>query len=188
MVMLIIISIAGNVVQGSVSWSSTHLTQAIVLDYDLDGVLGESEDDIDTIHVASTEGFPDTGVIQIGDERFHYSKITATTFDETAAQPMERAYDDTDAAYHAVGAGVKTTEGTMLNTAITHNVATIADASGIWAVPTVILALFRIFMSILLSPFDWLGTDLMLLGILWYAMAAGLLLSVVISLAGGRRV
>lgn len=186
--MFMIVCIAGGVMQGSINVATTTLTAAIVLDTDADGTPGEAEDDCPDISVSSTEGFPVPGVIQIGDERFSYSKVTATTFTETAGQPALRAQQGTDAATHAVGAGVRTIEGSMLNTAINHNVATIADASGIWAVPTVVLALFRILGSFLILPLGFLGTDLMLIGVLWYTMAAGMLISIVLSLAGGRRV
>ena len=76
----------------------------------------------------------------------------------------------------------------MLNSSMTYNIATIADASGTWAAITIGLALMRLIGSFLILPTSFLGTDLMLIGVLWYVLAAGMLVSLGLALAGGRRV
>ncbi len=170
-----IVCIAGGVVQGSVNVASTVLTVAIT--------------DTDTmIPVSSTEGFPEPGIIIIDDERIAYSEIDGNNFDQTLGSPMVRGSDDTDAIAHSIGAGVRTVEGGMMNTAVTYNIAVIADATGIWGAVTIGLALLRIIGSFLILPISFLGTDLAILGVLWWVMVAGMIISFGLALAGARRV
>jgi len=173
--MFIIVCIAGSVVQGSVQFSSTVLTASV-----------NSTDT--TITVGDTTGFSAPGVIVIDDERIAYSHLTTTTFSGKLAQPIVRGADSTTAVSHNLGATVRTVEGLMLNTSMTYNIAVMADASGTWAAVTFALALLRIIGSFLVLPIGFLGTDLMIVGVLWYAMAAGMLISMAMALAGMRRV
>jgi len=171
----LIVTLAGSVVQGSVQYAVTYLTADLTAD-------------ATTIYVNDTTGFPEPGIIVIDDERIAYSDLTATTFGQKMAQPMTRGAQDTDASAHLEGARVRTPEGSMLNSSMTYNIATIADASGLWAAVTIGLALLRLMGSFLILPTKFLGTDLMLIGVLWYVMAAGMLVSFGLALAGGRRV
>ena len=172
--MWIVVSLAGSIFQGNVQLATTSLTADI-------------NDTIDTIPVSTTEGFSDTGIIVIGDERVAYSTISATTFGETLVQPLVRGAQDTDAVAHSAGAGVRTTEDGMMNDAVTYNIAVIADASGLWAAITIGLAILRLLISFFILPISFLGTDLAIIGIIWWAMVAGMIISLGISLAGGRR-
>ena len=171
------VCIAGGVVQGDVNVASTVLTATI-----------DSEEDI--IPVSSTEGFSAPGIIVIGDERIAYSAIddVADTFGETLGSPLVRGVEDTEAVAHAAGSGVRTVEGGMMNTAVTYNIAVIADASGLWAALTIGLALMRMLISFMILPISFLGTDLAIIGIIWWAMVAGMIISLGLALAGARRV
>lgn len=161
--------------QGSVPVVTTVLTVAI--------------DDADTtISVNSTEGFEVPGILVIGDERIAYSDITGNNFGETLGQPVVRGAEDTTATSHTVGVGVRAIEGGMMNTAITYNIAVIADASGLWAAVTIGLAVLRIFGSFFILPISFVGTDLQIIGILWWCAVAGMIVSLGIALAGARRV
>lgn len=171
----LIVCIAGGVVQGNVNVASTMLTVAI-------------DADDDTISVSSTEGFSEPGKIVIGDERIAYSDITGNDFGETLGSPLVRGTDDTEATNHAVGSGVRTVEGGMMNTAVTYNIAVIADATGLWGAVTIGLALLRMIGSFLILPISFLGTDLAIIGIIWWAMVAGMIISLGLALAGARRV
>jgi len=173
----LIVTLAGSVVQGSVQYAATYLTADLTAD-------------ATTIFVNDTTGFPEPGIIVIDDERIAYSDIDATadTFGQKITQPMTRGAQDTDASAHSEGARVRTVEGSMLNSSMTYNIATIADASGLWAAVTIGLALLRLVGSFLILPTKFLGTDLMLIGVLWYVLAAGMLVSLGLALAGGRRV
>ena len=145
------------------------------------------DDDDDTIPVSTTEGFSNTGIIVIGDERIAYSTIGVTSFGETLGQPLVRGAQDTDAVAHSVGAGVRTVEGGMMNDAVTYNIAVIADATGLWAAVTIGLAILRLLVSFFILPISFLGTDLAIIGVIWWAMVAGMIISLGIALAGGRR-
>jgi len=163
-----------------VSFASTRLTADI-----------DAEDT--TINVVSTEGFNSPGTIVIDDEKIQYTQTTDTSFTQTVVvgnvtNPLLRGQQETTAAAHSKGASVRSVEGSMLNASMTYNVAVMADASGLLAIPTIATALIRLIGSFLLLPLTFLGTDLMIIGVLWFAMAAGLLVSLGVSLLGGRRV
>ena len=161
--------------QGHVNVASTYLTANI-------------DNDDDVIPVASTEGFPEPGIVVIGDERIAYSDIDSTNFRDTLAQPMVRGAEDTTAAAHASGDGVRTVEGMMMNTTVTYNIAVIADASGLWGAVTIGLAVLRMLGSFMVLPIGYLGTDLAIIGVVWWCAIAGMIISIGMSLAGARRV
>ena len=178
--MWLMVCMAGSVVQGSNQTASTVLTAAI-------------DDDDTTVSVTSTTGFPGTGVIVIGDEKIAYSSKTATTFTQSifgggVTAPIVRGAESTEATAHLAGATVRTVEGGMMNTAATYNVAVMADASGLWAAVTWTLALLRLLGSFMILPISFMGTDLAIIGVLWWCFMAGMLISLGISLAGSRRV
>ena len=173
--MFIIVNIASNVMQGQMDFARTALTADIAADDD-------------TIPVLSTTGFSDVGLIIIGDERIAYSDTTATTFDETIAQPLLRGTGGTDAVAHSSGAKVSTLSGAMMNTAADYHIAVLADASGLQAFVAKPVAFFQLIGSFIFLPFTFLGTDLQILTVFWGVIGAGMLISLFILLAGGRRV
>lgn len=169
------ICMLGGVMAGTMPVASTVLTADI-------------NDTDDTIPVVSTGGYPDTGFIVIRDERIAYSAITDFTFGETLGKPLIRGVQDTEAVAHSEGAGVRSVEGGMMNDAITYNIAVIADASGLFAAVTIGLAILRMMGSFFTLPISFLGTDLAIIGVLWWALVAGMIVSFGLSLAGARRV
>ncbi len=176
----LIVTMAGGVVQGSVSVATTLLTASIT-------------DSSTTLHVRSTDGFPDTGSIIIGDERIAYATTTATTFTQNVfggdvTAPLVRGTEGTEAVAHVTGDRVRTVESGMMNQAANYNIAVIADASGLWAAVTIGLAVLRLLVSYLILPTSFLGTDLQIIAYLWWVGVAGMLVSLGIALAGGRRV
>jgi len=173
--MFIIVSIAGNVMAGQVDFARTELTTDI------------SATDT-TITVSSTTGFPDVGKIIIGDERIAYSDTTATTFRGSLAQPLLRGIEGTDAIVHSSGAKVSTLQGAMMNTAADYHIAVMADASGAQAFVAKPIAFFQLIGSFMFLPLTFLGTDLQILTVFWGVIGAGMLISLFIALAGGRRV
>ncbi len=174
------VCLVGSVWQGNMQLATTVLTAGI-------------SDTDTTIPVASTEGFGEPGIIVIGQERIAYSEIDGNNFDQIevlgiATSPMVRGADDTEAVAHSAGAGVRTIEGSMMNDSVNYNIAVIADSSGVWAGTTIALAILRIMLSFFILPIGFLGTDLAIIGIIWWAMVVGMIISLGISLAGGRRV
>jgi len=173
--MFIIVSMAGNVVQGDVDFARTRLSADITA--------------VDVIiTVDTTTGFPDTGVIVIGDERIAYASKTATTFRGNLAQPLVRGSQGTTADAHSDNTQVTTIPGAMMNTAANYHIAVIADAAGLQAfiaVPTAVLMLIGSFFFL---PLKFLGTDLQILTVFWAVIGIGMLIALFVTLAGGRRV
>lgn len=170
-----VVSIAGGVLQGSVSMATTTLTAAI-------------NDTDTTITVSSTEGFPDTGFIAILDERLAYSSTTATTFRGNAARPLVRGVQDTDATAHVVGERARTVESSMMNASMGYNLAVLSDPSGSIAFVTIPFAFLALIASFFVLPLSFIGTDLEILTYIWGVLSIGLLISLGIALVGGRRV
>jgi hypothetical protein len=172
-----IVSIAGGVMQGStVTVASTRLSANLT-------AAGT------TINVDSTTGFPESGIIQIGDERIAYSGTTATTFvGLPIINPIVRGADGTTAAAHAEDAVVRTLEASMLNNSINYKLAVLSDASGLMAFVTVPWTLISLLAEFFTLPLAFLGTDLQILTILWAVISIGIIASVAITMAGGRRV
>ena len=140
-----------------------------------------------TINVTSTEGFPDPGILVIGEERIAYSATTATTFVGSIAQPMARGTEGTTAAPHNEDDVVRAIPISMVNTTVSYNVAVIADASGLWSGITISLAIARLLGAFLTLPVAFLGTNLEILTYIWGIMMAGMLITIGIKMMGARR-
>lgn len=174
--MWMVVSVLGGVAQGStLTTSASRLTVAI--------------DDADVvINVASTNGFPDTGIVVIGDERIAYPSKTATTLVGIVAQPVRRGAEDTDAVAHSVGAIVRTVENSLLNQSVSYNLAIITDPAGWSAFIEVPVALLRLFATFFTLPLSFLGTDLVIITYIWSIFSIGIITSVAMAIIGGRRV
>lgn len=175
MFMFIIVTIAGNVMAGQIDFARTPLTADISAT-------------TDPIPVASTAGFPDVGIIVVGDERIGYSDTTPTTFEGSLAQPLLRGTQNTEAVAHTSGERVSTVPGAMMNTSANYHIAVMADASGLQAFVAKPTAAFQLLGSFFFLPLSFLGTDLEIITIFWAVFGAGMLFSVVMTMAGGRRV
>jgi len=170
------VSIAGGVYQGStVSMSTTTLTVAI--------------DETDTvINVTSTDGFPEAGFIDILDERIGYSSITPTAFRGTVIiRPVVRGAEGTEATVHVVGERVRTMESSMLNQSLGYQLAVMSDSSGLLAFVTIPFNFIALLISFVVLPLSFLGTDLQILTYIWSIISIGIIASLGIHLAGGRR-
>jgi len=179
--MFVIVSIAGNYAAGSNAMVATYLTSAV------------TDTETATINVASTDGFPDSGFVVIGDEHIGYPSKTDTTFESTTVgpltvNPLTRGEHDTDAATHAENATVRTREAAILNASIDYKIARIADTAGVMGFITFPAKLLDLILTISTLPLGFLGTDLAALSYIWIVVAAGMIVGFVMSLAGGRRV
>lgn len=159
--MFIIVSIAGNVIAGEVDFARTALTDDIT-----------ATDT--TITVGSTEGFPDVGIIVIGDERIAYSSTTAVTFEGSLAQPLLRGTEGSEAIAHSTGEMVSTVPGAMMNTAANYHIAVMADAAGLQAFVAKPVAFFQLIGSFFFLPLTFLGTDLQILAVFWGVIGVGM--------------
>ena len=177
----LIVCIAGNVVAGSNAVVATRLLADVPV-----GAVSE-------ITVASTEGFPDSGIIIIGDERIGYPSKTATTFEDTqiagvTTNPILRGMNDTDDVAHATGAMVRTVEAGILNSSLDYKIARIADTAGVVGLLTLPVKLLDLVMTFMVLPVSFLGTDLAILTYIWAVVAAGMIFGIAMQLVGGRRV
>lgn len=173
--MWLVVCILGGVMIGTNITAATRLT-ADITDTDT------------TITVRNTVGFRDTGIIVIGDERIAYHKISNTTFEGSFLRPMIRGANDTTASAHLTGATVRPIEGALINDSLSYNIALLSDSSGIMAFVSMPIVLWDVLTSFIFLPLDFLGTEMAFLTYIWGIIALGLLVSVFISMAGGRRV
>lgn len=171
----LVVSIAGNVMYGSIATATTVLTANI-------------SSSATTIPVASTNGFADTGLATIGDERIAYSATTPTTIIGTLARPMVRGSGGTEAVTHSEGDRVRTTESAMMNQSIGYDLAVLSDPSGPMYFITAPIALFSLITSFFILPLRFLGTDLEILTYIWAVVGIGMIVTLAIAVVGGRRV
>jgi len=166
--------LVGGTMVGSVPQASTVLTADI-------------NATVKVIPVESTDGFKAPGFIVIGDERISFSELTATEFDGTFWRPVVRGSQDTTAAVHTAGTRVRSVTGALLNNSLNYNIALLTDASGIMSFVAMPLVVWSIITSFIFLPLSFLGTDMVMLTYVWAIIGLGLLISVMISLAGGRK-
>lgn len=169
-------SIIGGVYSGHVSSSTTTLTANL------------SSTEASTIHVTSTDGFPDTGYIVIEGERIGYPAKTSTTFTSDFLNDITRGNDDFPAASHSAGAAVRTVENSLLNDSLQYQVATFADSSGVLGFVSIPLKFLKLLGTFFILPTGFLGTDLQIITFIWAAIAIGTIVAISISVTGGRRV
>ena len=175
--MFLIVSIAGNVAaSGESGITTTRLTAAI------------SANETDSIAVASTVGFPNSGIIRIGDEQITYPDKDDTHFLDTTFNDIVRGSADTEEVAHAAQDAVRTKESYMLNASIDYKIARITDSAGALefiAMPLLLLDLVKTFFIL---PLEFLGTDLAIMTYIWMVVSVGMIVGFVIAMAGGRRV
>ena len=137
--------------------------------------------------VDSTEGYLDADYVIIGNEKILH---TGTT-DAPAASftGCTRGYGGTDAESHEDNAIVYTADASTLNSAMGFSVAATADSMGTWAVLTIPWNFItKTIPHMVMVNFAFLDTGLAMLTYFNMAMGAGLIITLALSLAGGRRV
>jgi len=180
--MFLIVSFAGNFAAGSgTPITATYLTTDV------------TDTEVSIISVAGTDGFPDSGIIVIDDEHIGYPSKTDTTFVRATAgplvtNPLVRAMDGTEAVEHSTGATVRTREASFLNASIDYKIARITDPAGGLDYLTMPARLLSLVGTFFILPLDFLGTDLAILSYIWMVVAVGMVVGLVISIIGGRRV
>jgi hypothetical protein len=173
--MWLIVCLSGGMLQGLVPQASTRLTANLT-------------DVAVTINVASTEGFRTPGIILVDGERIAYADTTATTFIGTTFRPLVRGTGDSTAATHLSGATVRMPESALINDSLDYNVALIADSAGLMSFITIPLAVFNIITDFIFLPLDFIGTDLVIITVIWGLIAMGTIITAAMNLMGGRRV
>lgn len=175
--MFVITSIAGNIAaSGQSGITTTRLTNNI------------TATETDSIPVASTSGFPDAGIILIGDEQITYPDKDATHFLDTTFNDITRGGAGSEAVTHDVNASVRTKESYMLNASMDYKIARITDSAGALAFLTMPVLLLDLVWTFFKLPLEFLGTDLAILTYIWMIVAVGMIVGFVVSLVGGRRV
>lgn len=175
--MFVIVSIAGNVAtSGQTGITTTRLTNSIT-------AAEES-----SIPVASTAGFPDSGIIIIGDEQITYPSKDDTHFLDTMFTSIVRGSAGTEAVVHSTDDSVRTKESYILNASIDYKIARITDSAGALSFIALPFRLFDLVMTFFRLPLEFLGTDLAILAYIWMIVAVGMIVGFVVTLVGGRRV
>lgn len=175
--MFLVVSLAGNVAASQQSgMTTTRLTVDI------------TATETDSIEVISTAGFPDYGVIYIGDERILYPDKDDTHFLDTIINDIVRGSGGTDAEVHSAGDSVRTPESYMFNASIDYKVATLVDSAGALQFIAAPLRLLDIVVSFFILPLTFLGTEMAILSYVWMIVAVGMVVGFVVTLVGGRRV
>jgi hypothetical protein len=170
------VSIAGSVAaSGQSGVTATRLSSTI------------TDSETASIAVASTDGFPDAGIILIGDESLSYPDKDATHFLGTAFNTIGRGSKGTEADAHESGDTVRTETSWLLNASVDYKIARITDSAGALSFLAMPFRLLDLVMTFFVLPLGFFGSDLAILGYLWVVVAIGMIVGFVIQLAGGRR-
>lgn len=170
LISFVLISIVGSIFQGGGGIVTTELTDAI-------------DADDTTIPVISTANFLAIDYVVIGNEKMLYSSKDATNF-----YIAERGYQDTAAEAHDERDYVRTAVSSTLNSMAGYNIASITDAAGLWSAVTLPFAILKLIGNALWINWSFLGSDLAILSYIWICLGIGLIVTIALSLAGGRRV
>lgn len=143
-----------------------------------------------TISVVSTEDFLETPVeeyqdfIQIESERIWYTGTTNTTF-----TGCTRGYDDTEATSHDAGHKVYSRRAANINNTLGFDMVALQDQLG-WATILAIPFMFfiRTIPEVIKMSTTLLTGDLAILSWFFYAMVAGFVVTLAMSIIGSRRV
>lgn len=140
--------------------------------------------DATTITVASTQDFLDSDYLVIGTEEILYHGKTDTSF-----TGCERGKNGTTATAHAAGAMVYTRDASAVNDALGFNIAVTTDAMGVWSAITIpFYFLTKTIPRIVMMNFSFLSGELAIVSYIFFAAGAGFVITLALTLAGGRRV
>jgi len=180
--MFFVTSLMGNfAATGQSSIQTTRLTA--------DVAVGE----VDSISVQTTSGFPDHGLITIGDETIRYPAKTSTTFVSTSfggfrTSPLVRGSMNTEVAAHSEGADVRTVESWVFNASVNYKIARLVDNAGALDYLAMPVKLLDLIFTFFVLPLSFLGTELAVLSYIWSIIAIGMIVGLILALVGGRRV
>lgn len=175
--MFLVVSIAGNIVaSGTTGVVATRLEENI------------TSSETSSIQVASTSGFPTAGTIVIEDEQILYGTKDSTHFLGTTFNPMDRGAGSTEAVAHLEDATVRTKETWALNASVDYKIARITDSAGFLDYVSMPFRLLDLLVTFFKLPLEFAGTDMAILTYIWGVVVIGMIVSVVISIIGGRRV
>lgn len=139
------------------------------------------------ITVDSTDGFLKQDYIMIGSEKILFTnKTVVAPFQFTGCV---RGYGGTDPDSHSIDAMVYSADASVVNSALGFSIAATADSMGLWATVTIpFYFMTRTLPRIVSMNFSFLQGDLAIIGWLFFAAGIGLIITLGITLAGGRRV
>lgn len=137
-----------------------------------------------TLNVTDTTDFLSEDYVIIGNEKIFYTGKTTTLF-----TGCTRGYDDTVAIAHSAGAAVYTAEASSINYALGFNIVAVQDQLG-WAAIIAIPFMFfvRTIPQIMRMTTALLTGDLAIISWFFYAMVAGFIVTLAMSIIGSRRV
>ena len=164
-------SICSGIMEGGGGMAVTKLTADI-------------DDVIDVITVTSTDGYLDKDVITIGDENIYYTGKTTTPDTFTGCTRGYDGFGETESASHSIGDSVYTTDASIVNSALGFNIQATAVETGMFS--TIVIPwnlLTKTLPHLVVLNFAFMQGNLAIIGVLWYAMAAGLIVTLAIAIA-----
>jgi hypothetical protein len=138
-----------------------------------------------TLSVNSTTDFLDEDdYVVVGSEKIYYTGTTDTSF-----TGCTRGYGDTTAKAHVNGARVYTQKAAGLNYALGFNIVAVQDNLGWAAIIAIPFMFFTTTIPLILKLSTQLLTgNLAIISVFFYAMAAGFVVTLAMSIIGMRRV
>lgn len=168
---LLVCSVLGAIMKGGGGIEATSLTSDITADAVILPVVG-------------TTDYLSSDYVIIGGEKVLYTGKTAVSF-----TGCTRGHDGTEAEPHLEGAMVYTADAAAINNALGFNIAAEQDSMGWWATITIPFKFFATTIPrIVRMNMSFLSGNLAIIGWFWFALAAGFIITLALSLMGSRRV
>ena len=170
MIMLIGCSILGAIMKGGGGVEVTELTQNITASNT-------------TLPVEKTTDFLSSDYVIIGTERIFYTGKTAVSF-----TGCTRGYSNTTAVAHSIGSLVYTADASAVNNALGFSITAMQDSYGWFSVVTIPFNFFIVTIPrIIRMNLTFLGGSLSIISWIWFAMAAGFIITLAMMLISGVR-
>jgi hypothetical protein len=133
--------------------------------------------------VAKTTDFLGSDYVIIGNERIFYSSKNTTAFFSCT-----RGYGNTTAVAHTIKSLVYTADASGINNALGFSITAMQDSYGWFSVVTIPFNFFIVTIPrIIRMNLSFLGGSLSIISWIWFAMAAGFIITLAIMLIGGVR-
>lgn len=170
LIMLLGCSILGAIMQGGGGIVVTELTADIIATNMI-------------LPVVDTTDYLTTDYVIIGNERIFYSGKTSTTF-----TGCTRGYTNTIATSHDEGDLVYTADASGINNALGFSITAMQDSYGWFSVVTIPFNFFIITVPrIIRMNMSFFSGPLSIIGWLWFAIAAGFIITLAMMLIAGVR-
>src|SRR3972149_6069635 len=128
------------------------------------------------------------GQVRMGWQVRTNTTFTRKSFGGITTSPLVRGSMNTEAAAHSADTNVRTLESWAFNASVNYKIARLVDSAGALDYLAMPGRLLDLVFTFFVLPLTFFGTELAILGYIWGVVVIGMIVGLVLALAGGRRV